>query len=630
MACNATPADVACLPTALSSVTSDRSGVGVRLVCCVESAGLIGGAGHTLLSTVHLHNSNQFEVVVRWRGHGTFKTEADGEKMLDVRGRWTSVFVLAALVVSAVVMGGFAAATARTSGPCATSGVDGPAARQAFTELCGGQPKDCDPYDGRIYCFSRTVAAKGLATMAGYDKTPTPTTARPVVVITTSTTAGTQATTSTTAPPSSTTVQPSTTAVHPSSTMLVSSTSTTPSTSSSTTAKPVMTSPPSSPTTVTKPSSTTTAKPASPKTVTRMPATSKSRHATPEAKADLAKFDPAFPQMAKWAEAGARGGIPEISSLPVRAVVAGGSSADINRAIDATARVGGGAVLLKNGTYRIDASVSLRSNVSLVGESRDGVQAVIHMDAGNAFSLYKVSNAGIYRMTIRGSWGAPKHDWNVGDHRANNELPGNQNVAVKIKNSPDTWIDQVNIYDTGDFPLRVGSDHVTMRDLDVDGVHNKHGGAHGYLFILGGHNLLTQSKVTHLRHLSIQGPEAEYNVIYDNDFAQEISFHAGDSGNNLLEANRVTLPADMPNGTNGPDYRAVMGSWSTLHTGSKRPNFLWNNTLVEHNHGGDTWGSGTGTVWSGPIFDTSKGDQRRNFPAMNIRPLHNTLYAVRR
>ncbi len=289
---------------------------------------------------------------------------------------------------------------------------------------------------------------------------------------------------------------------------------------------------------------------------------------------DENKFDPDYPQMEKWVTAGVRGGIPFIENQIIKQTLNDGANSDaINSAINSVSNQGGGAVLLKNGEYRINRTVRMKSNVSLIGESRNGVKCTIYMNNGNAFLFgNRVEKSGIYKLTIQGSWGTPQYDWNIGTN-ANNELPGNENVSVKFKDSKDCWLDKVNIINSADFPLRCGAEHTTLRDLKVDGVFNKHGGAHGYFFILEGYNLITGCEITHLRHISLQGYGVRYNVVYDNDFRQEISFHSGDDGDNLIENNRITLPSTMP-GQN-PDYFAVMGPWSTQHELSERPNYVY-------------------------------------------------------
>lgn len=353
---------------------------------------------------------------------------------------------------------------------------------------------------------------------------------------------------------------------------------------------------------------------------------------------DMSKMDSRFPQMQKWITAGARGGIPFIDSHTIKETLDGGDSEAINKAITDAAGNGGGAVLLKNGIYRIDKTVTMKSNVVLIGESRRGVNAVINMQKGNAFFFGNgVRHSGIYRMTIEGGWGRPQYDWNIGTN-ANFELENNENVSVMFKNATDSWLDGVDLLNSGDFPLRCNAKHITMRDLNVDGVHNKNGGAHGYFFILNGYNLITQSKITRLRHISLQGDDVEYNVLYDNDLRQEVSYHSGDYGNNLIENNRITLPADMPNGSNGPGYRAIMGPWSTQHHKSRSDNFNYDNWIHEENRGkpAGIWMSDNEKVYAGPIYDKAVGEQQLdgNFPPMKnasgnlIVPKGKTLYPI--
>ncbi len=347
---------------------------------------------------------------------------------------------------------------------------------------------------------------------------------------------------------------------------------------------------------------------------------------------DKRLLDSRFPQMSQWGKAGVRGGIPPLESHTVKKVITASSSSNINNAIRSVANQGGGAVFMKNGTYTIDDRIDMKSNVVLIGESRRGVIARIFMNKRSAFYFGPgVKRSGIYRMRIAGSWGRPNYDWNIGDSRRNNELPGNENVSVMFKRGVvDSWIDGVDIINSGDFPLRNAGSHITMRGLNVRGVHNKHGGAHGYFFILGDRNLLTQSRITRLRHISIQGSHAEYNVVYDNYFRQEISFHSGDRGNNLIEKNRITLPADMPNGSRQqPDYRAIMGPWSSKHRKSNTDNFIYNNYLLEANHGNRVRMSGDSAVYAGPIYNVSRGEkQTRNFPKHRHVPRAKTLYPI--
>ncbi|AIY14011.1 T9SS type A sorting domain-containing protein [Cellulophaga baltica] len=357
---------------------------------------------------------------------------------------------------------------------------------------------------------------------------------------------------------------------------------------------------------------------------------------------DSGKYDSRYPQMKKWQTAGVRGGIPFVKDLRVVKTLTSGANSDaINKAIvDASKESGLVAVLLKKGTYTIDKRIVMKSNVSLIGEDRNKVKCIVKMTDGDAFSFYKVSKSGIYTLTIEGSWGTPKYDWNYGLD-ANDELPNNDNISVKISTSEDCWLDKVTILNCAKDPIRVPANHVTLRDLKVEGAHKKAGGAQGYFFIQGAYNLVTGCEITHIRHISLQGGNVEYNVVYDNDFKQEVSFHSGDKGNNLIENNRITLPSDMPNSkadtpnaaynnSKEPNYYAIMGPWSTQHQNSKYPNFIYRNTCLEKNHNNATPWSDPALLYKGPK-EVKPANPATNFPALaaSLSPKGGTLYPIK-
>ncbi len=363
---------------------------------------------------------------------------------------------------------------------------------------------------------------------------------------------------------------------------------------------------------------------------------------------DESLFDDAnYPQMRRWATAGVRGGVPPISSQVVVEEITAGNSDTINRAIQRVSNAGGGAILLRNGDYNINSQVRMRSNVSLIGESRSGVVCTIRMRGGSGFFFgNNTSYAGLYRMTVQGSWGVPRYNWNYRLDE-NDELPGIDNISIRFVRSEDCWLDSVTILNSAQDPVRCNATHTTLRNLHVDGAHKKAGGAQGYFFIQDGYNLITNCYITRLRHISLQGDGVEYNVIYDNDFDQEISFHSGDDGNNLIENNRITLPADMAPvsraelrpgdpreiATNLPVYFAIMGPWSTRHEPSHNPNFIINNECLQlnHDHGPRRPWSEPGRVYKGPLVVGRSIDSRiNNFPAepRSRSPLGGTLYPI--
>ena len=297
--------------------------------------------------------------------------------------------------------------------------------------------------------------------------------------------------------------------------------------------------------------------------------------------------DPVYGELKqKWATAGVRGGIPYLDQLlkenPRVTVRPGESIQDkINEAANKVTQPNGGfkgaLVILENGQHTVNSTIRMKPYVYLVGESRTGAKAMLvlkgNVSRGAGFSFDGVSHSGIYRMTIEGSWGVPEFDWNqqrdpntllpVSDKfttKTRKKYNGNEFNSVLFRSGSDNFLDKVNIYNSSNHPVSVNAKHITLRDLDVDGAHLKGGGAQGYFFIQNGYNLITGNKVTHLRHISMQGSNTEYNVMIDNDFRQEISYHVKDKGRNLTEYNRVIIPEDMPDA-----YLPMMSPWSTQH-----------------------------------------------------------------
>ncbi|WP_299713748.1 Ig-like domain-containing protein [uncultured Tenacibaculum sp.] len=351
-----------------------------------------------------------------------------------------------------------------------------------------------------------------------------------------------------------------------------------------------------------------------------------------------------YPQIEKWITAGVRGGIPLKENLIVQRTIEEGASIDeINAAIRDVSRMGNkrNTILIKKGTYIVNKKIEMKSNVSLIGESRSETIFEMHENFDNkAFNFERNTRfAGLYNMTIRGSskWGDssgfPKFTWNT-SNSANDELNGSDNILVFFKESSDCWLDDINLINAGRDPMRCNARHNTFRGLIVDGAFSKSGGAQGYFFIQKGYNLITDCQMTHLRHFSLQGGGVEYNVVYDNEIKQEISFHVGDDGNNLIEKNKVVLPKDMSgsrsSASRSPDYFSIMGPWSIQHQNSARDNFLLNNSTLELQHNGASPFSQVNKVYHGPL-QAKPADHSTNFKIDESKyptPTGNTLYPV--
>ncbi|WP_394971066.1 T9SS type A sorting domain-containing protein [uncultured Croceitalea sp.] len=385
---------------------------------------------------------------------------------------------------------------------------------------------------------------------------------------------------------------------------------------------------------------------------------------------DINRNQSKYPQMNIWKNAGVQGGIPYTRTGNdgfnrivdfTNAKNSDGLNAAINQLSNQLSGNQKGLIMLPVGTYTINKSVRMKSGVSLKGRNRNTVVCMVSTKENGGFHFENIQRAGLYTMTIRGDvknnngnkLNKPRYPWNYGlDQNFELRGTGNENTPVFIKDSKNCWVDKVNIINAAKEPIRVAgpdSGNNTLRDLYVDGSYNKAGSAQGYFFILSGRNLITGCKVTHLRHISLQGDNAEFNVVYDNDFRQEVSFHSGDNGNNLIENNIITLPKDMPPivssegfggelpanaNSNKPDYFPIMGPWAKFHSNSKKPNWIYRNKCqqLNHNKGGSLtrpW-SDNSKVYTGPRKKGLSIQERiSNFPASSKgTPLGGKLYAV--
>jgi len=73
------------------------------------------------------------------------------------------------------------------------------------------------------------------------------------------------------------------------------------------------------------------------------------------------------PDMERWSKAGVTGGIPQ--GLPVQKTIQAG--ADLQAAINEVQDLGGGVLLLQNGTYNVSEEILMKSNVVVRGEDRE-------------------------------------------------------------------------------------------------------------------------------------------------------------------------------------------------------------------------------------------------------------------
>lgn len=280
-------------------------------------------------------------------------------------------------------------------------------------------------------------------------------------------------------------------------------------------------------------------------------------------------------QMEEWMTAGVEGGIPFLENQlkSVDMTFEAGTDAET---IDAYFKQNvGKTVLLKNGEYTFGRNVALSDGSVLIGESRDGVKITMCGEASSAIDMRNLDNAGVRNLTLTGGWSETAPDpTNMSEVLAGK---GGWKSIDMSGNTVNCYADNIKILNSASHPIWIAGSHNTVRDMDIDGAYCKGGGAQGYFFIDGDHQLITGCKVTHIRHVSMQNTTSTLNVFYGNDMRQEFSFHVNDGGDNLIENNRITIPSTLSG------YTAIMGPWSLEHQVGGR-NFIYRNDCIEENH----------------------------------------------
>jgi len=264
----------------------------------------------------------------------------------------------------------------------------------------------------------------------------------------------------------------------------------------------------------------------------------------------------------------------------------------------------------------------MRDYVRLIGESREGVVMNVTIttptdpqEFDHAFHFDRIEYAGLDNLTIQGAYGTP-------DPSLMQNVKGEFMVSfVNFHYATNCWLDDVNLIDSGNHSFTTWrSSHVTVRGCYVDGAWNKGAGGRGYFQIQADRHLIVNNHIKNLRHIVLQNQHCQYNVLVNNFFEQDVNFHNADSGNNLVEGNRIILPAFLATG-----WRAVMGPWASFHNVSRRDNFVFNNKCIELNNGGRISYSDTSKVYLGSRNREQAGNV---FAESSLVPARGTFYPV--
>jgi len=325
----------------------------------------------------------------------------------------------------------------------------------------------------------------------------------------------------------------------------------------------------------------------------------------PGVRFDNSKNDPNYPFMNNWRQAGVEGGIPRRSSSPVIRTLSPTNSQGLQNAINAVNPSRPSVILLRPGTYNINRSVLLKSNVILRGMDKQRVKFNVSVRSNGSrdtptIRLVNTRKTGLEDITFEyippsGSNITLYDDRNVplnrfcGNRCFSSDPGGVRNMHVSFvritDNSKNCWVDNCVFRNAGGDPLEIFGDHNTFRNNFVDACFNRGANGTGYYDIRGNNNLISNERVRRIRHFGIQNG-AKYNVVINCDLEVDVNFHNGDGGFNLIEKNKITS--------------LRWRSWGAFASGSarfghRRPgnnNIIFNNTTAGRNNserfGGNT------------------------------------------
>lgn len=257
-------------------------------------------------------------------------------------------------------------------------------------------------------------------------------------------------------------------------------------------------------------------------------------------------YHPNYPEMSIWAEAGVKGGVPEITEI--KTVLNPGDN--IQNAINSA---GKGVILLRNGVYTLHDTLNMRDGVVVRGVSKSGVKISVKKQRGTSLLFSNnVSKAGLenVRIVYEALSNPPEEHRNYRGGYVDgrycsecfqNDKPNYDATLIRI-DGDNNWIDNVEIINSGSDPVDIYGNNNTIRNSLVDSVYNKGGGGEGYFDLRGTNNLITGSTVRLIRHFSIQ-QRAKYNVVVKNRIEVDVNFHNKDDGYNLVEDNTIIRPS---------------------------------------------------------------------------------------
>ena len=214
-----------------------------------------------------------------------------------------------------------------------------------------------------------------------------------------------------------------------------------------------------------------------------------------------------------------------------------GDQVEINAAIAAANAVGGGTVYLMEGTYEIDDSIIMDSNVTLVGAGSEATTIVITDGTDPSSTLDIITNSGIDTyMEIRNM----KLDVNGNGNSGTAEVNG-IDIAASGQTGllPGVVIDNIVLLDTELDGIRIAGSLSEVRNVFLDCNNSNIVGEYGVITTNGGRNKLTDSYIYDCGAINISGGLIANNVINDSgasNGAVSIGSYGTISGNVIDDA----------------------------------------------------------------------------------------------
>lgn len=280
---------------------------------------------------------------------------------------------------------------------------------------------------------------------------------------------------------------------------------------------------------------------------------------------------------------------------------------DLQFTCDSTSAAGGGLLYLKSGTYALDSTLFVPSNISILGDTT-GTTTLITKMAGY---FTNDPNLTVAMIIFENTVGSKIENVTLKYVRSNDEpisgasfiSPWDNTVftndpngdtslyvgLIGFKNAYNCLVKNCQLINAGTDPIFISqSKNISVKNCVIEGSYNKGGKGNGYFNIddSSSYILVKNNDIRKIRHLAIQNG-AHHNVVYQNYLEVDINFHNGDAGYNLIEKNTIRIPewhGWHPFSAGSASLHAPPGAFNILfdnQTQYKNPLFGLRETITE-------------------------------------------------